>query len=89
MESSDVGEYGMNTPAYFCIDNFSATTITSSDLIFMEDAGANVFPNPVKDSFCVAERWFERYYADRYQRENFVSATGFKKADFANPCLER
>ncbi len=53
MESSDVGEYGMNTPAYFCIDNFSATTITSSDLIFMEDAGANVFPNPVKDSFFV------------------------------------
>jgi hypothetical protein len=23
LESSDVGEYGMNTPAYFCIDDFT------------------------------------------------------------------
>ena len=24
LESTDVGEYGMNTPAYFCLDNFGA-----------------------------------------------------------------
>ncbi len=26
MESSDVGDYGMNTPAYFCIDRFTIST---------------------------------------------------------------
>lgn len=31
-ESSDTGQFGMNTPAYFCLDNFNATSeLTSPD----------------------------------------------------------
>jgi hypothetical protein len=49
LSSSDVGNYGMNTPAFFCIDNF-VTTDSYSD-IFEEqiDYAINIFPNPVSD----------------------------------------
>ena len=53
MESSDVGEYGMNTPAYFCMDDFTVGTFTFSDRIAMQTPEINVFPNPVKDNFFV------------------------------------
>jgi hypothetical protein len=54
LESSDVGDWGMNTPAYFCIDNFTVAEITSSGY----DAGSlqrqtNVYPNPFKNDFQV------------------------------------
>lgn len=47
LSSSDTGSYGMNTPAYFCFDNFNCDFITNvtenkSELI-------NVFPNPTTD----------------------------------------
>ncbi len=45
--SSDVGLYGMNTPSYFCIDNFNGTTppnaITENKA---EQFDMNVYPNP-------------------------------------------
>ncbi|MCH2214104.1 MAG: DUF4465 domain-containing protein [Flavobacteriales bacterium] len=47
LTSSDVGEFGMNTPAYFCIDNFT----TNGPLSF-DDAQKplfNLFPNPSSD----------------------------------------
>ena len=48
--SSDNGDWGMNTPAYFCMDNLSVNTVgineaTSSSLA--------VYPNPVKNQFTV------------------------------------
>ena len=38
MNSTDVGQWGMNTPAYFCIDNFSAeiSNTTSAKAAFVE-----------------------------------------------------
>ena len=49
LTSSDVGQYGMNTPAYFCVDDIfsvnpetSTTTLSSTELI-------EVFPNPATD----------------------------------------
>ncbi len=54
LESTDMGEWGMNTPAYFCIDNFTVSGIASHVAPL---AGNNnevkVFPNPVKDRFRV------------------------------------
>lgn len=54
MESSDMGEYGMNTPAYFCMDNFTVSeTATHSGWLAQREPEITVFPNPVKDNFFV------------------------------------
>jgi hypothetical protein len=54
MESTDMGDWGMNTPAYFCIDNFTVTGITSQTVKMPYDKpDLNVYPNPVKDVFRV------------------------------------
>jgi len=49
LTSSDVGMFGMNTPAYICIDNFttSDTQILSANDIQQEPL--HVYPNPVQD----------------------------------------
>lgn len=49
LSSSDNGIFGMNTPAYFCVDNLTTadmTTVTS-----MNDANNHIkiYPNPTKD----------------------------------------
>ena len=50
MESSDVGQFGMNTPAYFCLDNIrtkdSPVTGISANSV---DLKISVFPNPAVD----------------------------------------
>lgn len=49
MSSSDNGTYGMNTPAYFCMDNFT----TKEGVGFEQIAGKNsirIYPNPVQNS---------------------------------------
>ena len=33
MNSTDVGQWGMNTPAFFCIDWFAAETMLPQDLL--------------------------------------------------------
>ncbi|MGB6036502.1 MAG: DUF4465 domain-containing protein, partial [Cryomorphaceae bacterium] len=47
LTSSDVGEFGMNTPAYFCIDDF----ITNDPLSTQngQEALFKVYPNPTVD----------------------------------------
>ena len=48
LESSDVGDWGMNTPAYFCMDDFNGLhDAVSSRLV--EQSNVNVFPNPFKN----------------------------------------
>jgi hypothetical protein len=44
LRSSDVGDFGMNTPAYFCIDNFNDETNGISDSPAID---FSVYPNPV------------------------------------------
>ncbi|HKL40270.1 MAG TPA: DUF4465 domain-containing protein, partial [Cryomorphaceae bacterium] len=44
LTSSDVGEFGMNTPAYFCIDDLITTNPLSTQN--GEDALFQVYPNP-------------------------------------------
>lgn len=48
LTSSDVGSFGMNTPAFFCIDDL---TTTDSPLAMTENALSNliVYPNPSSD----------------------------------------
>ena len=49
LSSSDTGRYGMNTPKYFCMDNFTYTTYVSVPEI--SENSISVFPNPTKDRF--------------------------------------
>jgi hypothetical protein len=57
LSSSDVGTFGMNTPAYFCVDNVTTTESVSSKNPLVFDLPMVVFPNPATDflSFRVSE----------------------------------
>ncbi len=52
LESTDVGDWGMNTPAYFCMDNFTASFETGISQKIMTDK-LNLWPNPVKNDFFI------------------------------------
>lgn len=49
LESSDTGQYGMNTPAFFCMDNFNADSLTNTykivDLFFDYQTNIDSFEN--------------------------------------------
>lgn len=47
LTSSDVGQFGMNTPAYFCMDNFTLQISTGIDNV--PAITAKVYPNPATD----------------------------------------
>lgn len=47
LSSSDNGEFGMNTPAYFCIDEITTTMPVSTNDIALESLA--VFPNPTSE----------------------------------------
>lgn len=50
-ESTDVGQFGINTPLYVCIDDVKTSRLSS-----VEDAYANVgvYPNPVKERLFIS-----------------------------------
>jgi len=49
LSSSDVGQFGMNTPAYFCIDNVFATDPLTSAVEISLPQLVHIFPNPTAD----------------------------------------
>lgn len=49
LESSDVGQFGMNTPAFFCIDNFEYSITTGINEIAKNNA-VKIYPNPSSDN---------------------------------------
>ncbi|GIV27298.1 MAG: hypothetical protein KatS3mg027_1112 [Bacteroidia bacterium] len=51
MYSSDVGPYGINTPTFFSIDNF--TTSGTAGISSYSALNTKVFPNPVKDKLMI------------------------------------
>lgn len=50
LSSSDNGQYGMNTPAYFCMDNVFAPELVNTNSTLVEDL-FTVYPNPTAN-FC-------------------------------------
>jgi hypothetical protein len=48
LNSSDVGMFGMNTPAYFCLDHFTFDTTISSTLS-QKEKSLRIYPNPATD----------------------------------------
>lgn len=54
LESTDLGAWGMNTPAYFCLDNLNRKDITSSlDSSIPKIADILVFPNPFSQNLSI------------------------------------
>ncbi len=51
MSSSDVGTWGMNTPKYFCMDNFEYQGVLSINEL--SENSISVFPNPTKNKLNV------------------------------------
>jgi len=49
LHSSDNGMFGMNTPAYFCIDNFVTADSKSTATNEFENQDISVYPNPTFD----------------------------------------
>lgn len=50
LTGSDVGEFGLNTPAYFCIDDVQlAEAMTTNTIDIDNSTTINIFPNPTSD----------------------------------------
>lgn len=50
MESSDVGDYGINTPTYFCMDNLTLKKAVTSTVAERDsEEGFQAYPNPFTD----------------------------------------
>lgn len=50
LTSSDVGQFGMNTPAFFCVDNFNTSKNTSVASKLNNSNLISLFPNPTSNS---------------------------------------
>lgn len=48
LTSSDVGSFGMNTPAFFCIDDFTTGDRELAIPDWMTASGISIYPNPVQ-----------------------------------------
>lgn len=48
LTSSDTGSFGMNTPAFFCLDNFNDQTVSVKEIA--QQNTFSIYPNPAKDN---------------------------------------
>jgi hypothetical protein len=53
LTSSDTGAFGMNTPAFFCIDKF-VTHDVATGIAVTDESSVKAYPNPVTDELNVA-----------------------------------
>lgn len=51
LTSSDIGDFGMNTPAYFCADHITTSPVTSVENL--EIANLTIYPNPTTEAIFV------------------------------------
>lgn len=49
LNSSDVGEFGVNTPTYFCIDNIIVNTTVPTLDFEKEQVSVDIYPNPASE----------------------------------------
>ena len=51
LSSTDNGDYGMNTPSYFCLDNLNGTHTGVKNFVANNNSvNVNVYPNPFRNS---------------------------------------
>ncbi len=73
LRSSDVGQFGMNTPAFFCLDNFTSSNIALSvDNTTNTQARLYAFPNPVMNKCTLS---FDNVQ-DQYVQLRILDVTG-------------
>jgi hypothetical protein len=61
LESSDVGAFGMNTPAYFCVDHITVYPEYINNVASVEKSiELLVFPNPATDFIQIQSTGFEK-----------------------------
>lgn len=51
LSSSDVGQFGMNTPAYFCIDEVTTADMPVATRELLPPSSLRAFPNPTTDAW--------------------------------------
>jgi hypothetical protein len=68
LESTDVGQFGMNTPAFFCIDNFEYDLITSVKEVSKSNM-FSIYPNPSSSSININ-------YNERFLNINILDIQG-------------
>jgi len=66
MASSDVGEFGINTPTYFCMDNFASQITTSTQNV--SAFAVKLFPNPTTDAVFIERQAAENATIKLYDR---------------------
>jgi hypothetical protein len=54
LSSSDTGSFGMNTPAFYAIDNFTTRASITGIASAAIKTGVAVFPNPAKGNLCIS-----------------------------------
>ena len=85
LTSSDVGQFGMNTPAYFCLDNIGGvpTNITENNSIDI-----SVFPNPTSNVVFFENNFgsliFTATVFDSFGRMVFQPSVSPKSMDVSN-----
>ncbi len=54
LTSSDNGQFGMNTPAFFCIDDFTTANYNAALTNIQRQSSISIYPNPANDIIYVA-----------------------------------
>jgi len=67
MLSTDVGEFGINTPLYFCMDNFTSQIITSTQNV--PAFALKVYPNPTTEAVFVERQAQTEATIDLYNQQ--------------------
>ena len=57
LSSSDVGSFGMNTPAFFCIDEFNKQNVGLAEV--EKDTYLSLYPNPATSQITVINSFSE------------------------------
>ena len=65
MNSSDIGAWGMNTPSYFCMDNFTTKDGVGFDQNALQNS-IHLYPNPVRNSLTLDLNQTKAQYVQIY-----------------------
>ncbi|HOY47842.1 MAG TPA: DUF4465 domain-containing protein [Flavobacteriales bacterium] len=74
-ESSDVGEFGINTPKYFCLDDFKVNVVPNS-INTIAKSTLSVFPNPVAEILSIRQVNPERIDYSIYSSSGMLVKNG-------------
>lgn len=77
LASTDIGTFGMNTPAYFCIDNLTTTDMpVNTQAVQRSEAKLQAFPNPA------SSEWHLRWEMDQPAQAKLWNMQGQLLASF-------